>query len=77
MFEHYSEHARSVMEHARQEAQRYGHDHLGTEHILLGLLEVKEGCAAYVLKHRSVNLSQAKEQVRKLVLPGSISPGNL
>ncbi|HOK95364.1 MAG TPA: Clp protease N-terminal domain-containing protein [Anaerohalosphaeraceae bacterium] len=74
MFEHYSEHARSVMEHARQEAQRYGHDHLGTEHILLGLLEVKEGCAAYVLKHRSVNLSQAKEQVRKLVLPGSISP---
>lgn len=74
MFEQYSEHARSVMEHARQEAQKFGHDHLGTEHILLGLLEVKEGCAAYILKNRRVNLSEAKEQVRRLVSPGSASP---
>ncbi|MCI0498419.1 MAG: hypothetical protein L0Y36_01880 [Planctomycetales bacterium] len=73
MFEKYSEHARSVMEHARQEAQKFGHDHLGTEHILLGLLEVKEGCAACVLKHRKVNLAQAKQQVRVLVKQGSVA----
>jgi ATP-dependent Clp protease ATP-binding subunit ClpC len=73
MFEQYSEHARSVMERARQEAQKFGHDHLGTEHILLGLLEVKEGCAACVLKHRNVNLAGAKEQVQNLVKQGSVS----
>jgi ATP-dependent Clp protease ATP-binding subunit ClpC len=38
------------------------------------LLEVKEGCAAYILKNRKVNLAEAKEQVRRLVSPGSASP---
>lgn len=70
MFEKYSEHARGVMEHARWEAQKLRHDHVGTEHILLGLLEVKDGFAAEVLQHRNVDLAHAKEQVKKLVTHG-------
>ncbi len=71
MFEHYSEHAQSVLERARQEAQKLRHDHIGTEHILLGLIEVKDGCAASVLSQLKVDLPHAKEQVRQLVTHGS------
>lgn len=67
MFEKYSENARKVMSHARQEAQKLKHDHIGTEHILLGLIEVKEGVAAEILKNREVDLVHAKEQIKTLV----------
>jgi len=71
MFERYSEHARSVMERAWLEAQKLRHDHVGTEHILLGLIEVKEGFAAEVFRHRQIDLAHVKEQVKKLVKHGS------
>ncbi len=71
MFEKYSEHARSVMNRARQEAQAMRHDHIGTEHILLGLIEEKQGYAADILSHRDIDLPHAKEQVDKLVSHGS------
>jgi len=71
MFERYSENARSVMRHARMEVQKLSHDHLGTEHILLGLIEVKEGVAAAVLRHKEVDLPHVKEQVEKMVKHGS------
>lgn len=67
MFESYTDNAREVMSRARQEAQKFGHDHIGTEHILLGLIEVKSGIAADILSHRAVNLRHAKSQVEKLV----------
>ena len=67
MFEKYSEHAKCVMDRARQEAQSLRDDHLGTEHILLGLIEVKEGYAADILRHRKIDLAHAKEQVATLV----------
>lgn len=71
MFERYSEHARAVIERARQEAQKLRHDHIGTEHLLLGLVEVKEGFAANVLSHREVDIPHTKEQVKSLVKHGS------
>jgi len=66
MFERYSENARNVMRHARMEVQKLGHDHLGTEHILLGLIEVKEGVAASVLRHKEINLPHVKDLVGKM-----------
>lgn len=71
MFERYSEHAQSVMERARQEAQKLRHDHLGTEHILLGLIEVKEGVASMVLRHRRIDLPHARRKILDLVTHGS------
>ncbi|MHC4553065.1 MAG: Clp protease N-terminal domain-containing protein [Planctomycetota bacterium] len=67
MFERYTENARDVLSHARQEAQKFHHDHIGTEHILLGLIEVKTGIAADILTHRRVDLRKAKEEVDKMV----------
>ena len=70
MFERYTDNARDVMSRARQEAQKFGHDHIGTEHILLGLIEVKAGIAAEILNHRQVDLRHTKAQVEKLVKHG-------
>lgn len=71
MFERYTDNARDVLSHARQEAQKFHHDHIGTEHILLGLIEVKEGVGAEILRHRNINLKQAKIEVEKIVTPGN------
>jgi len=71
MFERYTENARDVLSHARQEAQKFHHDHIGTEHILLGLIEVKTGVGAEILRHYNVNLKVAKAEVEKLVTPGN------
>ncbi|MEN8127229.1 MAG: Clp protease N-terminal domain-containing protein [Planctomycetota bacterium] len=71
MFERYTENARDVLSHARQEAQKFHHDHIGTEHILLGLIEVKNGVAADILGHRDIDLKHAKAEVKKLVVPGN------
>ncbi len=51
MFDRFTDRARRVMGIARQEATRFGHDYIGTEHILLGLLEEGSGVAASVLKN--------------------------
>ena len=71
MFERYTEDARDVLSHARREAQKFHHDHIGTEHILLGLIEVKTGVAAEIFSHRRINLKIAKAEVQKLVTPGN------
>ena len=71
MFERYTENARDVMSRARQEAQKFGHDHIGTEHVLLGLIEVKAGIAAEILKSRAVDLTDSKAQIEKLVEHGA------
>jgi len=71
MFERYTEDARKVLSRARQEAQKFHHDHIGTEHVLLGLIEVKTGVAADILSHRNIDLKHAKAEVEKLVTPGT------
>ena len=67
MFEHYTENAKNVMSRAKQEAQKMRHDHIGSEHILLGLLEVKEGVAADILSHKEIDIPHAKQQIDELV----------
>ena len=56
MFERFTERARKVMSLARQEAQRFNHEYIGTEHILLGLVQEGSGVAANVLKNMDVEL---------------------
>ena len=71
MFERYTENAQEVLSHAMQEAIKLRHDHVGTEHILLGLIEVKDGAAADILRYRNIDLKRAKQEVQKLVAPGA------
>ena len=53
MYERFTDRARKVMQLANQEAQRFNHEYIGTEHILLGLVKEGSGVAANVLKNDS------------------------
>jgi ATP-dependent Clp protease ATP-binding subunit ClpC len=56
---------KKVLQLARQEAQNLGHDYVGTEHLLLGLLAEGEGVAAQVLKNLSVDADKVREEILK------------
>src|SRR5713101_7466207 len=69
MYERFTDRARKVMQLANQEAQRFNHEYIGTEHILLGLVKEGSGVAANVLKNLDVDLRKIRlEVVREEVL---------
>ncbi|MGH7371322.1 MAG: Clp protease N-terminal domain-containing protein, partial [Candidatus Methylomirabilales bacterium] len=75
MFERFTERARKVIILAREEAIRLGHNFVGTEHLLLGLVREGDGLAMAILKKLSVNLSTLKGEVEKVVSVGTqVSP---
>jgi len=70
MFDRFTDRAKKVMNLARQEAQRFNHEYLGTEHILLGLVQEGSGVAANVLKQLSIDLEKIRVEVEKIVKTG-------
>jgi ATP-dependent Clp protease ATP-binding subunit ClpC len=70
MYERFTDRARKVMQLANQEAQRFNHEYIGTEHILLGLIKEGSGVAANVLKNLEVDLRKIRLEVEKLVQSG-------
>ena len=56
---------KKVLQLSRQEAQNLGHDYVGTEHLLLGLLAEGEGVAAQVLKNLNVDADKVREEILK------------
>src|SRR3990170_1400979 len=58
------------MQLANQEAQRFNHEYIGTEHVLLGLIKEGSGVAANVLKNLDVDLRKIRLEVEKLVQSG-------
>ena len=70
MYERFTDRARKVMQLANQEAQRFNHEYIGTEHILLGLVKEGSGVAANVLKNLDVDLRKIRTEVEKLVQSG-------
>ena len=70
MFNRFTERARKVIILAKEEARRFNHDYIGTEHILLGLIREGEGVAAAVLQKMGVSLENIRIEVEKLVQPG-------
>ncbi|MBL8859667.1 MAG: ATP-dependent Clp protease ATP-binding subunit [Planctomycetes bacterium] len=70
MFDRFTDRAKKVMNLARQEAQRFNHEYLGTEHILLGLVQEGSGVAANVLKNMSIDLNKIRSEVEKIVKTG-------
>ncbi len=70
MYERFTDRARKVMQLANQEAQRFRHEYIGTEHILLGLIQEGSGVAATVLKNLHIDLSRARLEVEKVVQAG-------
>ena len=70
MFERFTDRARKVMALANQEAQRFNHEYIGTEHILLGLVKEGSGVGATVLKNLDVDIKKLRLEVEKQVKSG-------
>lgn len=79
MYERFTDRARKVMQLANQEAQRLNHEHIGTEHILLGLVKEGTGMAAIVLKNLGLSVDAIGGAVMKFVQcgPDMVTMGRL
>jgi ATP-dependent Clp protease ATP-binding subunit ClpC len=70
MFDRFTDRAKKVMSFARQEAMKFNHEYIGTEHILLGLVQEGSGVAANVLKNMTIDLEKIRHEVEKIVKTG-------
>ncbi len=70
MYERFTDSTKKVISYARQEAQRMGHQYIGTEHLLLGLLREGTGTAATALQKVGVETNKARMEVERLVRSG-------
>jgi ATP-dependent Clp protease ATP-binding subunit ClpC len=78
MFERFTDRARRVVVLAQEEARLLDHDHIGTEHLLLGLLSERDGVAAQALGAMDITLDAARAQVEQKVGRGTAAPaGNI
>jgi ATP-dependent Clp protease ATP-binding subunit ClpC len=66
MFERFTDRARKVISLAKQKAQKYDHDYVGTEHILLGLIKEKNGVGATALKAFDIDMKQLRKDLDKI-----------
>jgi excisionase family DNA binding protein len=66
-FDKFTEQARRVLHLSQEEAQRFQHHYVGTEHLLLGLLREDAGVAAQVLRNLNVELKQVREAVESII----------
>jgi ATP-dependent Clp protease ATP-binding subunit ClpC len=66
-FDKFTERARKVLSLAQEEAQRFKHNYIGTEHLLLGLVREREGVAAKVLFKLGVELQKVRESVEFII----------
>jgi ATP-dependent Clp protease ATP-binding subunit ClpC len=66
-YDKFTERARKVLSLAREEAQRFQHDYIGTEHLLLGLVREREGIAAKVLSNLGVELNKVRIAVEAII----------
>ncbi|MEX2134832.1 MAG: Clp protease N-terminal domain-containing protein, partial [Acidimicrobiia bacterium] len=74
MFERFTDRARRVVVLAQEEARLLNHNYIGTEHILLGLLNEGEGIAAQALESLDIDLASVREEVVKIIGQGKQSP---
>ena len=66
-FERFTERAKKVLTLAQQEAERYHHSYIGTEHLLLGLLHQEEGVAAKVLNSLGVEIGGVRSTIESVL----------
>jgi ATP-dependent Clp protease ATP-binding subunit ClpC len=71
MYERFTDRSRKIMQLANSEAQRFNHEYIGTEHILLGLVKEGSGVGVYVLKSLKANIEQLIcQEVERLIISG-------
>ncbi|GAA0842008.1 hypothetical protein GCM10009525_56150 [Streptosporangium amethystogenes subsp. fukuiense] len=76
MFERFTDRARRVVVLAQEEARRLGHDHIGTEHILLGLVLERDGVAGRALRALDIDGEQVRNDVEEIIGRGDETPGS-
>src|SRR5258706_1123509 len=77
-FDKFTERARKVLSLAQEEAQRFNHNYIGTEHLLLGLVREGDGVAAKVLRKLGVELKKGRRPVEFIIGRGDrIVPGGI
>ena len=74
MYERFTDRARRVVALAEDEARRLNHNHIGTEHILLGLIHEDDGVAAQTLESLGVSLAAVRQQVEMIIGQGREAP---
>ena len=74
MFERFTDRARRVVTLAQEEAKELNHGYIGTEHILLGMIQEGEGVAAKALESLGISLEAVREQVEEIIGRGSQQP---
>ena len=77
-FNKFTERARRVLTLAQEEAQRFQHNYIGTEHLLLGLVREGEGVAAKVLTNLGIQLNDVRRAVEYIIGRGDrVAPGDI
>lgn len=69
-FDRFTKRARHVLSLAQEEAQRFKHSYIGTEHLLLGLLREGDGAAAQVLKNLDIEVDQVRQAIEAIIGQG-------
>jgi hypothetical protein len=72
MYERFTDRARKIVQLANQEAERLGHEHIGPEHLLLGLLKEGSGVACLAIKTSGIEPDGLRREVEKLIQPGLV-----
>ena len=70
MYEKFTDRARKIMQSANKEAMRFQHEYIGTEHVLLGLLDEQTSVAVAVLKNLDLDVSKVRRAIEKLLQKG-------
>ena len=74
MFERFTDRARRVVVLAQEEARALNHNYIGTEHILLGLIQEGEGVAAKALESMGISLDAVRTEVKDIIGTGGHPP---
>ena len=74
MFERFTDQSRRAVVLAQEEARRLNHDHIGTEHVLAGLLREERGATARTLEASGITLDAVREQIETLTGRGQEPP---
>lgn len=77
MFEKFTDRSKRVVVLAQEEARALNHDHIGSEHILLGLIDEGEGVAVKALESQGINLESLRRQVKQIIGHGQQAPSHL